>query len=316
MMVEASNAPRVTNRLTDQIAAARLKIELAEPRVIEALAVQQQADAAIDSTDDHCAEALAELLTDFEHVLGIADHNIVVRKRPGLATPKSLPEICVSQQQNSLDDGGIFAVPRLVITAYAASAAELARFDNGVLLGLLNSAPEQMAAINAHGVRSADTLTRFKASGIGNTAQIETLEGGAVRKAYVISDFRGNLQTPRILAPLNAARAQSLGVEIAARTKTVSPITLHAFVVPETGKVIKDGPSRVLEVAVEVSTVGSVYGYTGERLASFVGSALPGIGKVVGGLGRVTHTEITKASLLTDRSGRFLVEIHAEALTS
>lgn len=306
----------MTNAITEQIAKTRLAIELAEPRVAAALAVQQQANEAIDSTDDHAAEALAELLVDYQHVLGLSNHSIVVRKRPGTSVPETLPQICVSQQVNSLDDGGIFSVDRLVITAYAASAGELTRLDTGTLLGLMNGAPEQMAAINAHGIRSAGTLGHFCAAGIGNTAAVETLEDGAVRKQYVIDEFAGNLRTPRVLAPLTPSRAQSMGNDIARQSTKIINIPLTAIAVPESGTVIQDGPTRVIEVAVEIGTRGAVSGWNGERLGGLISSACPAVGSVLSGFGRVTHTEIVKTSKLTNTSGCFTVKLHAEALVA
>lgn len=315
-MAEAGRSPRVTTALTEEIANTRLAIELAEPRVAAALAAQEEADKAIESTDDHAAETLAEFLTDFKHALGIADHNVVVRKRPGTAVPDVLPELCVSQQENSLDDGGIYSVKRLVVTEYAASAAQLGRFDITTLGGLLNSNPEYLAAIKAHGLRGAHTLTHMKVGGIGNANPIQSLDGGAVRRSYVLDDYRGNLQTPRILQPLTAARAQSIGADIALQSTKVANIGISAFAASESGKVIKDGPSRVIEVAVEIGTRGALSGWTGERLGHLVSSACPAVGKVISGLGRVTHAEIVKTTKLTATSGCFTVQIHAEALTT
>lgn len=313
-MVEASNSPRVTNRLTEQIATARLAIELAEPRVAAAATVQKQADAAIKDTDDHAAEALAEVLHDYRNVLGIPDHNIVVRKRPGKAVPKVLPEICISQQDHSFDDGGVFSVDRLVVTSYAATADELARLDQG-LLGLLNSAPDQMSAINAHGIRPGGTLAHFAASGIGNAAAIEKLDGG-VRKHYVVDRFKGNLKTPRISAPLTAASAQSVGKNIAERAAKMTNAGLSAWVIPDSGKVIHDGSNRVVEVAVEARLAGPVHGLNGDGIGRLIVSGCPTVGTVIRGLGQVTSIEVVKTTGVSSTSCRLTIQVHAEALTA
>lgn len=212
--------------------AATKYLEMRTESLATAEATLAVAEEAIDSTDDHAAEALAEFLTLNRASLGLYGVTITSRTRPGKAVPKDLPEICISQQENSVDHGeGLAQIRELYITVYAGYAEDLAVFNADCLRDALKSAED------------------FDAESISSPHNGEELEGGAWRRSFVISNFAGHLNIPRMPRTLSGAGALVAAMRF--REALAFSDGSGAKIDPGSITIVKNGKTRSIQFALQ-----------------------------------------------------------------